>query len=471
MQLNRIFPKRALLPVLTLCFLSFTLLSWWLFFRDERALSGWESAYPVLSGQLWSLREWLLARGLNVLPTIAFAGVGILACVVSFLSLRSPFPRRTILKAAVLFQVITFLSYPILSTDIFSYMFSDRVFTEHQQNIWKVTPDTFHDHFEPFADWKDQTKVYGAVNQILYLPAAYLGNDDIFLTLLLYKATAAAFGVGCIWILLRLTKDLSEKQQSIVLQTILWSPLLLLETFGAGHNDIIMIFFLLVSLALWKEQRWALAGLFLGLSVQIKLIPILMFAFFALSLLQKKNLPALIRYGTAFLGVHIAAFLYMQVNPIEFLQRVLYNTSVYWQSLPAVVERFFPGQPVPFTLGLLLFGLALVYLQITQKWHPVFTTAVGLLVYLLFFAAAYWNWYVLWILALVPFLKQTWIKNGILVFTFTSLMAYPLLWLSQRYGFGHPFWPILTWLWIFGVPVISLVAFFRKPDLLQKLVR
>lgn len=471
--MRKVFTPRSIVAVLVTCFVVFTLLSWILVFRDPRALIGTENFYSSVHGKLMPWYFWLLERSINLIPTLLFTLVAVLSFVAYFFSLRSSIGKETTIKFALAFQLIAFLAYPILSTDIFSYIFSDRVFTEYGQNIWKVTPDTYpEDKFFIFADWKDQTKVYGALNQIVYLPAAYLGQDDLVTTVILYKLTAAVFALAALWVTVQITKELPEKQQGTLLRALFWNPLFVLEFSGNGHNDIIMIFFLLLSLLLWKEKKWLGAGIALAAAVQIKMIPVVFFGFFAWHLLQKRNWKAIGEYAGGFILVNALAFAYMQVNPVEFLQRVLYNTSVYWQSLPALFERFVPGQGFPFSLLFGAVGIALLILQWRQKWHPIFSSAVALLTYLLFFTAAYWNWYVLWLLFLIPFLKQTWLKNTILAFTVTSFLAYPLLWLGQRYTLGNErletVWMLLTYLWLMGVPVTISILSWKKPELLKQ---
>lgn len=462
-------------PFLIACIVILTLLSWVLVFRDPRALIGTENFYTSVHGKLMPWYFWLLERSINFLPTILFAVISCIAFGVYILSLRTSVSKQTTLRFAIAAQLIAFLAYPVLSTDIFSYIFSDRVFTEYGQNIWKVTPDTYpEDRFFIFADWKDQTKVYGALNQIVYLPAASLGNDDLVATVLLYKLTTLAFLLGSVWLVLKLTADLSEKNQSLILRTIFWNPLVILEIAGNGHNDIIMIFFVLLALLLWKREQWLWAGAALAAAVQIKLIPVVLFGFFGWYLLQKRNWSAITTFGGSFALLNAVAFLYMQVNPLEFLQRVLYNTSVYWQSLPNLAERFFPGQSFPFSLLFGTVGLILLALQWRKQWHPVFSSALALLAYLLFFTAAYWNWYVLWILFLIPFLKESWLKNAILVFSFTSLLAYPLLWLGQRYTLGkydlETAWMVLTYIWLMGVPVGIAILGWKRPKMIEKIL-
>lgn len=469
------FPLRFLGPALALCVLFLSILSWLLVFRDPRALIGIENFYEPLYGKLMPWYFWLAERSGNLLPTLVFAALSVIAIGLYLASLRSDLSKKISIRFAILFQLLAFLAYPVLSTDIFSYIFSDRVFTQYGENIWQVTPDTYpEDKFFIFADWKDQTKVYGALNQIVYLPAAYLGNNDLVLTVVLYKLTTLIFVIAGIWVLEKLTQDLSEKQQSLFLRSIFWNPLVILEFAGNGHNDIIMLFFVLLGILFWKRERWLWAGVALAAAVQIKLIPVVIFGFFTWYLFQKRNWRAALEFDASFVGINALAFLYMSVNPFEFLQRVLYNTSVYWQSLPTLAERFFPGQDFPFSLLFVSICLVLLGLQWKNRWHPIFTSALALLVYLFFFTAAYWNWYVLWIVFLLPFVKQVWLKNIILTFSFTSLLAYPLLWLGQRYTLGkhdlETMWMVLTYLWLVGVPIVVGEVGWKRPKGAQKVL-
>lgn len=446
--------KRLLAGVLLSAFLGFTLLSWWLLFRDERALLGITFFYPQLDTQLLEIRTLLLKYGLNVLPTLAFGTISVIAFGSYVLSLKTPFSLKQSVILALIFQAISFFAYPILSTDIFSYIFSDRVLTEYHQNVWTVPPNTFsHDPFERLADWKDQTKVYGGVNQLIYWPAAIIGNDNLFKTVVAYKLVPAFFALITLFVVLRSTREQGEKAQSQLVRLLFWNPLFVLEILGAGHNDIAMLCFFLLSLFFWQRKKWVRSGFALALAVQIKLIPVVFLGFAVFYLLQKRQWSALLKMSGAFLSVNVVVFYLMKVSPLVFLERVLYNTSVYWQSLPAVINRFIGGEKLFFSAALLTTVVALMIWQFRKKQEPMLTTAIALLCYLLFFSAAYWNWYVLWLFVFIPFIKNSNLKNTILVFSFTSLMAYPLLWLALRLNHQDPMWPFAYYAWIFGVPI------------------
>lgn len=454
MKLPKSFSQQVLLFILTASLIGFVLLSWWLLFRDERAIAGFEAINLNWNGQLFQIRELLLNYSLNVLPTILFAFFTILSFGAYFFLLQKKIALKTVLFWSVTFQICVFFAYPILSTDIYSYIFSDRVSSVYKENTWKVVPATFtEDNFYSFADWKMQTNAYGYVHHLVYAPAVYLGSENFFLTMVLYKCTAFVFTLASIFALLFLLSNRTEQEKSYYVRLLFWNPLLLLEFVGTAHNDSVMAFFLLLGMAFWMKKSWFLAGTFIACAIQVKLLPIIYFGFLFVYLLQRRNIQGLFKFVGSFLLVTSSSFVLMQVSPVQFLERVFYNATSYWQSLPALLSRFAPTVTLPYTVLFGLSGLLLLFLQVKNKWNPIGTGMVAFLLYFTFFTGSYWNWYVLWIFVLLPLIKSEHFKNAILLMTFVSLFAYPLLWFSYRFGFGHPIWPIATYVWIFGVPI------------------
>ncbi|MDQ5951449.1 MAG: alpha,6-mannosyltransferase, partial [Patescibacteria group bacterium] len=289
---------------------------------------------------------------------------------------------------------------------------------------------------------------------VIYLPAAIIGGENLLLTVALYKLTAVLFAIATLFIFVKLIENRSEKDQSQAIKLLFWNPLFVLEIAGSGHNDIAMIFFFMVCLLLYWKKQWLWAGVTLALSVQIKLITAVFLIFVVVDFLRKKEWKAVLEFGAGFGVINLLAFWYMQVSPLDFLSRVMYNNTVYWQSLPSLVHKFWENEKSLFTPLMGMTGLTLIIYQWKKKLEPVLVTVLFLLAYLLFFSAAYWNWYVLWVLVLVPFIKMKWLRVMILAFSFTSLFAYPLLWVSLRFGYSNILWSFVYYAWIFAVPMV-----------------
>ena len=205
-----------------------------------------------------------------------------------------------------------------------------------------------------------------------------------------------------------------------------------------------------------------MAGILIALSVQVKLISIIFFGYFAADLLRKKKINSLLEYSIVFTVITIVSFVLMDVSVVTFIERVFYNVGSYWQSLPGLVHQFAPQITIPFTLLFAVAGLLLLALQMWKKVRPVTISLYALFLYLLFFTGAYWNWYVLWVFMFVPFTQSTLLKKTAVLFTLTSFFAYPLLWFSHRFGFGHPAWSIIQYLWIFGTVIVYAAINYKR---------
>jgi alpha-1,6-mannosyltransferase len=459
------FSIQNILPwILVGCFFIYSILSWILLFRDKRALTGISHFYPAISDLLFSTQTYFLHHGLNTLPTFLFGIVSIVTFYYYLKSLTVTISLKKTIVFGIIFQIILFLSYPILSTDIFSYIFSERVATVHNANIWHVKPATFpNDPFAAIADWKDTTSVYGDVHYVLYLIPSLLGQNNLLLLTLLYKLIPAIFALGTGYVLYLLLKLQKYDSMGIGIRLIFWNPLYLLEIFGSGHNDSIMIFFTLLSIYFFKKNQWITAGSVLALAVQVKLLPIILCFFLVLALLRKKAFMASFLFLAGFICINTLLFSFMQISPVDFLARVAYNGGIYWQSLPNIIRYFFNGGNIVVTICYLLWLVFFIMRQWKKQSSPIYSYGVVLLIYLLFVSAAYWNWYVLWIVSILPFINDRKILLLTILFSFTSLLAYPLLWLSLRFGYQLFVWPFITYIFIFGIPILFSIVFTYRP--------
>src|SRR5258708_3140143 len=169
-------------------FLFYVALSWVLFFQDTRALLAISNFFPNLRAPLFATQAMLMHYKLNTLPTPLFPFFAIGAFFFYFRSLKQKISLRATIIYSFIFGFVIFFSYPTLSTDIFSYIFSDRIATVYHQNVWEVVPLTHN--FDPFAimaDWKNTTRVYGGVNQLIYTIPSLLGGNNLPLLVVLYK--------------------------------------------------------------------------------------------------------------------------------------------------------------------------------------------------------------------------------------------------------------------------------------------
>ncbi len=452
--------RQKLLPILLgLMFVFYVFLSWILFFRDERALNVLGSQfYPQLGPWLQSTREVLISWKLNTVPTLLFALFIILAFFLYFSILKEKISAKKVVFFAVLFQIIVFFSYPILSTDMISYILSDRVAIVYHRNVWTTRPDEFKsDPYFNLSDWTDKTRIYGGVNQFFYNLATQMAGDDFLVNLAFHKLVVLVFVLATIAGTYYILAKNLPAHLSPGLALVFLNPLFILETIGSGHNDILMIFFVTLSIGALLRKKPLLVGLFLALATQVKSTPLLLAIFLSAQYFFQRDWRRMLKFLFSY-GVVVGAIYYlMGVDIISAFTRTAGSINVYWQSLPMLVNLATPAVK-PLLTGLLLLFLA---------WQGIRVAFLGkgalevygrtLLVYLLFFLAAFWNWYPIWILTILPFLPKSPLKNPTLAFTSSSLLAYVVYWVSLRLNYRFFLWPFIMYLTILSGPLVAMM--------------
>lgn len=467
--MNKFLRKLNFGYLLILSYFIFLALSWIILFRDGRALFTFVDFYPNLRQPIEQTTVILQKLGINFVPTLIFAITGVSSFCLYYLSLKRDLSLKNTIKFSAIFQLITFFAYPILARDIFYYIFSDRVLNIYHQNVWKIPVSQFA--FDKFSktDWQIQTKVYGGVNQFFYNFASWASGNDFIRSIFFYKFLALIFSFIAMYLVYIIAKKYFPKKEVFILRFIFWNPLYVLEIAGAGHNDIIMIVFLLLTLYFYLGKNWIMAGVSLGLSVGVKMAAALFFPFLLIDAIAKKQFKNSIEFASTFLIVNVLTFKYMDIDPIFFVRRVVENAGVFWQGLPSLAYKFYPTKNPFFLLGELTTSLGLGVYQIIKRANPIVMYVAGMFIYLEFFSSAYWNWYVLWAFIFIPFIKNAPLKKAVFALSFTSLLAYPLYWISLRFDYQNIIWQFIFYLWIFAIPLLTLLYSRRNKNFLSGL--
>lgn len=442
-------------PLLLVFYCFYIPLSWILVLRDGRAVYTILDFYPQLTESFKSIEPHLVRYGINSVPTVLFFSIGMITFSLYLLSLRAKMSLKKTIFWAIAFQAIVFFSYPSLSTDIFSYIFSDRIATVHHENVWKTKPITHsEDPFSRLSDWHNNTRVYGGVNQVIYTAPSLVGGNNLLLLVVLYKAVTWIFTLASMYIVFLLARTFYKGKETFALQLIFWNPLFLIEIIGSGHNDIIMIFFMLSAWYFFLQKKIAVAGILIALAFQVKIIAFVLFLFLLFALLKEKKYKDSIFLGLSFFIVNSVSFFFMHIDPLSFGKAIIFNTGVYWQGLPALLHRVGIQEKVFVVIGFLMTFIACIYVQYKRNSDAITVYTGFIVIYLLFFASAYWNWYVVWALAFIPFITVKKLRYLVLALSFTSFMLYPLYWIALRFDYQHLFWAFCTYIVMGGLPIL-----------------
>ncbi len=216
---------------------------------------------------------------LKVFITLIIALFGLYLATISLKI--SAFPWRLVIVLAVIFA----LAYPMLSSDVFKYLFSAKAIILYHVNPYLVTPDTFADDtWIRFMRWVHTTTPYGPIFTLLTIPYYVLGMGKFVPILYLFKLDQIAWYLLTIWLIGRITALQKWSLRSTVLAQLFFAvnPLIIMEWLVNAHNDAIMLSLLMLAiyLSLLQKRGWSFLTALLSAGIKyvtIIFLPVLLF--------------------------------------------------------------------------------------------------------------------------------------------------------------------------------------------------
>ncbi|HUS14406.1 MAG TPA: hypothetical protein VM536_05225, partial [Chloroflexia bacterium] len=335
------------------------------------------------------------------------------------------------------------LMYPTGAADIFDQIFRARELAVYGVNPFQVPPDAAMfatDPLRPYVGgWAGTTSPYGPVWELLAILPARLAGDDLWTSILVFKGMviiAYAIAAGLVYAILRRVRPAWAARGLLFFA---WNPLLLWETAGNGHNDMIQVAYLLLSLYLLVYGGVAriLAPAALALAVLCKFVPILLLPVLLATLWQlsrparplrsldraawARALTPVVLGGVGFIVLVVALYLPFWYGPETvgaLARRDLFTASIP-NSLKDVLAGPLgfgeePAKDVVRTFASAVTALAALGGAAWVLWHSqagrsrailrtAFRACYGVFfVYLLLAALWYQPWYQIWLIALTP---------------------------------------------------------------------
>jgi hypothetical protein len=178
----------------------------------------------------------------------------------------SPQFQSFIFISGAAFLLVQVFAPILFSTDVYAYALYGRVVSVYHANPYDLAPPVpANDQFLRYFGQEYLPSWYGPVWTLISAGLAKFGGDDVALTVLLFRLTAVLAALACaalIWASLRLR---SPGQAMSGLVFFLWNPLVVLETGLSGHNDSVMLLFVL--LGGWLHLRGWKTGAVVALTL------------------------------------------------------------------------------------------------------------------------------------------------------------------------------------------------------------
>jgi hypothetical protein len=191
-----------------------------------------------------------------------------------------------VLAGAVVMGATLVPAYPTTAIDLLIYAVRARIWAIYNLNPLATAPLQLP--ADPWiglaGEWADIPSPYGPVWEGISLLAFRLAGGDLLRHLLALKAIACLSHLGCAGLVALILRRLKPDWVLAGTLALAWNPLALLELAGNGHNDGLMVLFLLLAVYLAVSGRRWLVTPALTLSVFTKFTPLLALPFFLLYL-------------------------------------------------------------------------------------------------------------------------------------------------------------------------------------------
>lgn len=251
----------------------------------------------ILSGLLIEL-FYILYRLIDVNPAqtvikyMVLYTAAFVMMVVSFRLLKdqdfSRFFFLTVLLFSLVFGLTLVISPPGQSDDIYRYLWDGKL------QYFGISPYTYapgdpalkqyhSEQLPKLVNFPHIKTIYPPVAQLFFRLSYTLGGESVTSMKFLFLLTA--LGSICFFYLILKQKGAETRW----LLFFAWNPLVIMETAVNGHLDILMVFFLLMSLWCFYKNKFIFSGISLAGAVLSKLIPVILlpvFFFFFLPLLR-----------------------------------------------------------------------------------------------------------------------------------------------------------------------------------------
>lgn len=181
---------------------------------------------------------------------------------------------------------VLFLGFPGFSYDVFNYMATARVTYTWHENPYVVMPiEIPNEQMLDFMQASNKTALYGPVWIAVSSIPHYMGFENPLITLFLFKFLEAGFYAGVLWLLWQLS---GKNVWALAFFSL--NPIVLTETILSGHNDIVMMFFVLASMYLLRKEKYFISIIALIFSILIKYATIFIIPIYLIKLIRKDKM-------------------------------------------------------------------------------------------------------------------------------------------------------------------------------------
>jgi hypothetical protein len=388
-----------------------------------------------------------------------------------------------VIGGTVLFGITLVLAYPTTAIDLLIYAVRTRGWALYGLNPLAAAPQDLPG--DPWvglaAEWADAPSPYGPMWEVPSLMAFRLVGGNFLAHLFAIKVIAVLAHLGCAVLVGFILRRLKLEWALVGAAAFAWNPLALLEAVGNAHNDILMVFFLLLAIYFAASDRRWLVIPALTLSILTKFVTLLVFPLFLLYLIRQatsRRQRLIVATGNLALAVGLGVALMAPVWPGWKHWAVLDIGKGAGKSpftLSVLILRPWMTTNLAFDISRYLLGglFLLIYAWLTWRaltGPPTVTNVILAPTFWVFFwylmlpNQQFHAWYLLWPLAMAVTLIPSPSFTRVLVFSLAALLSITL-YETMRVWWWDTLQPLVLHAiaipFVFGLPLLVGVKGWR----------
>lgn len=346
----------------------------------------------------------------------------------------------------IVFRLVFIAAIPNLSQDFYRFLWDGRLllqgvspylFTPDSSATLGVTIDQSKQLIEGMGPLNaSHFSNYPPINQLFFAIAALFAGKSILGSVIVLRILIILADVGILFF----GKKLLEKL-NIPVNNIFWyflNPFIIIELTGNLHFEGVMLFFFVSALYLFIKGKWFWAAILIGVSISVKLIPLLFLPLFLKYFISKKvstalNLIHLLRFyivvfistGITFLPFLSSEFIQHFSSTIAlWFQNFEFNASVYyvirWIGFQVVGWNLIESVGKILPVLVFLFVLSLAFFRKNKTPQQLLTVMLFAVSFYFIFSTTVHPWYIATPLLLSIFTKY----KFPIVWSFMALLSY-----------------------------------------------
>ena len=245
------------------------------------------------------------------------------------LLLKLDLSTRVMIKIGLVFRLIILISTPNLSQDFYRFFWDGQLIlngfnpylnTPNQIIISKlISFPEMNEIYELMGSLSQNNySNYPPIHQIITFLALLITDKSIITSIISLRLILILFDLGILFYGIKLLRNLKKTKNIIFIYFL--NPLVILELIGNLHLEGVMIFFMILSFYHLYRKKEIYSGIFLGLSILTKLIPLIILPLFLYRLGLKKSIRFIITI-TGVISTGFAPF-------INFTSLINYSKSI-----------------------------------------------------------------------------------------------------------------------------------------------